>query len=442
MMGELGKETAMAEAKTSVQQRLKVVAGQSCEQTGPGTPAGKYLRRFWQPVYHSVDLKPGRPVPLRIMGEDFTLYRGESGAAYLVEPRCPHRGAQLSAGRVEGEDLRCFYHGWKFAPGGQCLEQPAEESFFAKSICLRTWPVREYLGLVFAYLGGEATPPELPAYPTFERFRGLVEIDSYLRECNYFQNVENSLDMSHVGFVHGDNRAAFDGIGLGKALQAEESAWGVTYTFQRPDGRRRVQQFGMPNMFYMTALPTEADVEWQESLFWWVPVDDERHMQFSLHRVSMDGGAAQRFKERRAARRASIDLAHQEVCAAILGGMMTLQDVDRKRVDLVRLQDDIAQVGQGVFASHNPERLGRADVGVAAIRRLWRRELTALVEGGALKEWKRPPGLVPRAWRVEHEGEAQLASMQEGARAEIIDIRPFVEVDYQLKRLHGLGKHP
>jgi 5,5'-dehydrodivanillate O-demethylase len=429
----------MAETKVSMQQRLKVIAGFSLENTGPGTPAGKYLRCFWQPVYHCSDLKPGRPVPLRIMSEDFTLYRGESGKVHLIDPRCPHRGTRLHTGRVEGDDLRCFYHGWKFGPDGQCLEQPAEESFFAKNVCIRSWPTREYLGLIFAYLG-EGEPAELPTYATFENFRGLVEIDSYLRECNYFQNVENSLDMSHVGFVHGDNRASFNGIGLGRALDAKESDWGVTYTFRRPDGRQRVQQFGMPSVFYMTALPTEAEVEWQESLFWWVPIDDERHMQFSLHRLPLEGEAAARFKARRAERRSRIDLAHQDLCAAILAGTLNLLDVDRNRVDLVRLQDDIAQVGQGVFAGENPEKLGRADVGVSAIRRLWRREVTAMVEGQPLKVWRRPAELVPGAWRLGEEGEAALATMNDGAHAEIVDVRPFVEVDYQLRGLHGAAR--
>jgi phenylpropionate dioxygenase-like ring-hydroxylating dioxygenase large terminal subunit len=73
--------------------------------TAPGTPAGSYLRTFWNPIYHAIDLKPGRPVPLRIMSESFTLYRGDGGEAHLVEARCPHRGMQLSAGRVEGDTL-------------------------------------------------------------------------------------------------------------------------------------------------------------------------------------------------------------------------------------------------------------------------------------------------------------------------------------------------
>lgn len=429
----------MTQATETLHQPLKMQGGISYEHTGPDTPAGRYLRRFWQPVYHTADLKPGRPVPLRIMSEDFTLYRGESGAAHLVAARCPHRGTKLASAWVEGDALRCFYHGWKFSSEGRCVEQPAEESSYADKVSIRSWPTREYLGLVFAFLG-EGLPPEFPLYPPFERFNGLVEVDSYLRECNYFQNVENSLDMSHVGFVHTDNRASFSGIGLGRSLRAEESDWGITYTFQRPDGRRRIQQFGMPNVFYMTALPTEPDIDWQESLFWWVPIDDERHMQFSLHRVPIEGEAAARFKERREKQRSTIDLAHQEVCEAILGGMLSLKDVDRSRVDLVRLQDDIAQVGQGRFASRNPERLGRADVGLAMIRRLLRRELAALTEGGPLKDWRRPASLVPKVWQLGDDAaaEAALATTRNDAAAEIIDIRPHVEMNIQLKGLHGL----
>ena len=81
--------------------------------TGPGTLAGRYLRMFWHPVYLARELKLAHAVPVRIMSEDFTLYRGESGTAYAVGFRCAHRGTQLSAGWVEGDCVRCFYHGWK-----------------------------------------------------------------------------------------------------------------------------------------------------------------------------------------------------------------------------------------------------------------------------------------------------------------------------------------
>jgi 5,5'-dehydrodivanillate O-demethylase oxygenase subunit len=406
-------------------------------RTGPATPAGRYLRQFWQPIYHSADLAAARPVPLRIMGQGFTLYRGESGAPFLVDERCPHRGAQLSAGWVEGDGLRCYYHGWKFAGSGQCLEQPAERSGFAAKVVIRSYPVREYLGFVFAYLG-EGPPPELPLYPEFDNFDGLLEIDSYARRCNYFQNLENALDMSHVGFVHGDNKVAFNGIGSGEGLQAEESSWGVRYSFTRADGRQRIQQFGMPNIFYMLALPTDEEIGWQESLFWWVPVDDDLHIQFSVHRIPVQGEAAQRIVQRRQQRRSEIDLAHQDICEQILNGQLRLQDVDSRRVDLVRLQDDIAQNGQGRIADRKAERLGRADLGVAAVRRLWRREVARLHKGEPLKDWRRDGALVPAAWGLVG-APAQQFGLSKGAQGAVAvqDVRPYVEIQQQLNALHG-----
>jgi 5,5'-dehydrodivanillate O-demethylase oxygenase subunit len=398
--------------------------------TGPGTLAGRYLRHFWQPVYHSVDLAAGDAVRLRIMSEDWTLYRGTSGAAYLVDSRCPHRGALLSIGRIEGEELRCFYHGWKFAGDGRCTEQPAEESSFCHKVAIRSAPVREYLGLIFAYVG-DGTPPDFPLYPEFERFAGLVELDSYSRACNYFQNLENALDMSHVAFVHGDNEASFKGIGNGKRLAAVESSWGVTYTFTRDDGQLRIQQFGMPNVFYMNALPNDPDIGWQESLFWWVPIDDGSHMQFSLHRVPATGEAARRIHGRRQARRSRIDLAHQDVCEEILAGTLRYRDVDQSRVDMIRLQDDLAQLAQGRIADRETDRLGRADVGVIAIRKLWARELEALRRGGALTSWTRG-ALGPKIW-------GRAGAPAGDGTPEIVDVRPYIEIKQQLKALSGAG---
>src|SRR5262245_51461409 len=95
--------------------------------TGPGTLAGRYRRRFWQPVYKAKDLQAGHAKPVRIMGEDFTLFRGEGGTPHVIGFRCAHRGTQLSVGWVEGDCLRCLYHGWKYDATGQCVEQPAEE---------------------------------------------------------------------------------------------------------------------------------------------------------------------------------------------------------------------------------------------------------------------------------------------------------------------------
>jgi nitrite reductase/ring-hydroxylating ferredoxin subunit len=105
-----------------------------CFPTGPNTIAGRYMRKFWHPVLRAEDLKPGWAKPIRIMGEDFTLYRGDSGKPHVVEFRCPHRQSTLSAGWVEDDCIRCRFHGWKFDASGQCVEQPAEKEAFTEKI--------------------------------------------------------------------------------------------------------------------------------------------------------------------------------------------------------------------------------------------------------------------------------------------------------------------
>ena len=75
---------------------------------GPGTLAGRYLRTFWHPVYLAKDVKVGGAKPVRILGEDLTLYRGETGAPHLVGFRCAHRQNQLSIGWVEDDNIRDY----------------------------------------------------------------------------------------------------------------------------------------------------------------------------------------------------------------------------------------------------------------------------------------------------------------------------------------------
>src|SRR5262249_60496723 len=113
-------------------------------QTGPDTDMGKLLRRFWQPVAVSHEVKPGEAKPLRVLSEDLTLYRGESGLAHLVAGRCAHRLTLLHTGWVQGEEIRCMYHGWKYDGAGQSTEAPAEGAASAAPIRIATYPRHAY----------------------------------------------------------------------------------------------------------------------------------------------------------------------------------------------------------------------------------------------------------------------------------------------------------
>src|SRR3954447_10185755 len=125
------------------------------------------MRLHWQPVMLGEELPAGRSKPMRIMSEDFTLYRGESGTPHVVAFRGAHRGTQLSTGWVVGDELRCFYHGWKYDGSGQCTEQPAEPEPFCSRIRIRSYPIQEYLGLLWAYLG-EGEPPAMRRFQQLE----------------------------------------------------------------------------------------------------------------------------------------------------------------------------------------------------------------------------------------------------------------------------------
>ena len=84
-------------------------------RTGPGTPMGKLMRRYWIPALLSDQLPDpdGAPVRVKLLGEKLVAFRTTDGVG-LIDERCPHRNASMFFGRNEENGLRCVYHGWKF----------------------------------------------------------------------------------------------------------------------------------------------------------------------------------------------------------------------------------------------------------------------------------------------------------------------------------------
>jgi 5,5'-dehydrodivanillate O-demethylase len=360
--------------------------------TGPGTVAGTYLRRFWHPIQRAEELEPGAAKPIQIMGERFTLYRGERGAPHLVGFRCPHRGTQLSAGWVEGDCIRCMYHGWLFDEAGQCTEQPAEEKPFAQKIRIPSFPTREYLGLIFAYFG-EGEPPPFPRFPHMEE-EGVLEVLPTMEwPCNFFQRVDNNGDTSHVPFVHrGAYSASNRRTGIPQFWK-EESPWGTTSYATFPAGWTNIFHLFMPNAYAFRNPSPDPDLPWEDRMQWDVPVDNNRSLEFRLRRSLVTGEAARIFKQQRAAELAQQKASVAAFGDAVLSGKLRFQDLDRHfndKIALIHTQDYIAQVGQGPIADRSEEHLGRSDQGIILFRKIWERELRALSEGRPLKKWVLP----------------------------------------------------
>ena len=179
--------------------RFGALEFEDLEPVGPGTPSGRYLRLFWQPVMRLKDLPPGRARPLEMLGEKFTIYRGEDGTPHVTDFRCAHRGTPLSLGWVEGESIRCRYHGWRFDAAGRCVEQPNEDRPFCDKVRMRAYPTREYAGLVFAYFG-EGAPPPFRTYPDLDRPGVLVADPVEVLPCGFWNRFDN--DHGHRHWVH------------------------------------------------------------------------------------------------------------------------------------------------------------------------------------------------------------------------------------------------
>ncbi len=356
--------------------------------TGPDTIAGRYLRRFWQPVACSHEIGSGQALPLRILSEQFTLFRGASGAVHLIDNRCAHRGTQLSAGWVEGECIRCFYHGWKYDGAGQCVEQPAEAESFASKVRIASYSAQEYLGLIFAYLG-QGAPPPLPRYPRFESSEIVLDVAGLKRICNYFNNIDNSLDNAHVRFVHSRHRDASDDhvVQGDPVISVEESDWGIRRYVKYPDGKDLTFFFGMPNINFINGQVVDAAIKRADVMVFKVPVDDEHHIHFEVRAIPLTGATGRKWIEERRAQRAEAEKDRPELVRAILAGKLRLSDIDPNRIDFVMLEDEVAQAGQGAIAVRDNEHLGRSDRGVFLLRKIWQRELLNLAEGRPLKEW-------------------------------------------------------
>ena len=351
-------------------------------QVGPGTPMGNLLRRYWMPigaVSEFDDFVESRTTlenavrssvrPVRLLGEDLTLYKDLGGNYGLVDRHCPHRRADMSYGFVEQCGLRCNYHGWLFDHEGRCTAQPYEdvaqpEARFKDKVGIKAYPVEAKAGLLWAYLG----PRPAPLVPNWEPFtwrNGFVQIVFADVPCNWFQCQENSIDPVHFEWMHMNWSVRLDGR-LGPysprhlRLEFEEFEYGMVY--------RRLREGMSENDPMWTVGRTCL---WPNMLFtgnhfeWRVPVDDENtfSVTWSFERVP---------RER--------EPYVQERIPAWKGPVHD-PETGRWISTHIMNQDFIAWVGQGRIADRTQEHLGPSDKGILMQRARFLADIAAIAEG-------------------------------------------------------------
>src|SRR5262249_12069427 len=155
---------------------------------------GNLFRRYWIPALLSEELPEPEcpPVRVKLLSERMIAFRDTQGRLGLIDEFCAHRGVSLWFGRNEENGLRCPYHGWKYDYTGQCVEVPSEpeESGFCRKIKLKSYPLVERGGILWAYMGPPQNQPPLPAFEWATLLPSHCHTSKRCQECNYLQAME------------------------------------------------------------------------------------------------------------------------------------------------------------------------------------------------------------------------------------------------------------
>jgi len=178
------------------------------------------LPNGWFTVGYSSEVAPGQVVPLRYFGSDLVLFRTETGDARVLDAYCPHLGAHIGrGGKVEGDTIRCPFHGWRFGSDGACVEVPYAQRIPPKAR-LGCWPLIERNGAIWVWRHAEGKPPswDVPEIPEFAS-PDWTEPDFYRWKIGTRNQEmgENAVDKAHFRYVHGtmevpDSEVTVDGI--------------------------------------------------------------------------------------------------------------------------------------------------------------------------------------------------------------------------------------
>jgi phenylpropionate dioxygenase-like ring-hydroxylating dioxygenase large terminal subunit len=192
-----------------------------------------FLQNFWYVAGWSHQVTEGQIVARTIIGEPIVLYRTSRDTITVLEDRCCHRFAPLSRGRLEGDDLRCMYHGLKFAASGECVEIPSSDRI-QKGVAVRSFPIVEQDRWIWVWMGAaaRADPALIPRALGHEDPDYTVETGELHYDANYQLIHDNLLDLTHFSYVHETT------------LGRKNTSWGQTQPmFQSIERGVRVQRW-------------------------------------------------------------------------------------------------------------------------------------------------------------------------------------------------------
>ena len=192
---------------------------------------------FWYPLARSRQVKVGKALAVSFAGDPIVLVRPNNGEIFALEDRCAHRQVPLSLGVVDGDCIKCGYHGWRYNHTGKCVGVPYLDKCSLRPHNVRRYPCREAYGLVFVF-PGEPEKAEIVAFPDVPSASDPKYKTRFLDRdvgCHFTFMHENLMDMNHQ-FLH---RRLMGGIKTTLIETRQGSNWiEVDYTFSRVKGKQ------------------------------------------------------------------------------------------------------------------------------------------------------------------------------------------------------------
>ena len=160
------------------------------------------LAKFWHPVAFSNQIGGAKPFAVTLLDVELVLYRA-GGMVVAARDLCIHRGVPLSLGSIEGEEIVCAYHGFRYGPRGECTTVPAQpKAAIPKKLCLTNYLATEKHGLIWVCLTGEPVHP-IPEWPEVaDPELKTIEVDCGLWKCSAGRHTENFNDLAHLSWIH------------------------------------------------------------------------------------------------------------------------------------------------------------------------------------------------------------------------------------------------
>ena len=161
------------------------------------------LPNHWYPILESHRLS-NRPMCIERFGEQLAIWRDKTGKPNAFDNHCPHRRAPLSLGSVQGEELVCAYHGWRFNSHGECVAKPLEEPDAIRNErhAVKSYPTEDRAGYIWMFYGDRSKLTPLRVPPELEDDSWYPFKTEYVWDTNWLNVLDNVLDPLHAIYLH------------------------------------------------------------------------------------------------------------------------------------------------------------------------------------------------------------------------------------------------